>query len=76
MIKLSGFIEVDLFAEEVNTLDHPKVIHFKKLLEEVAEQYKCNLTSFNIDHGTVIFSFDSDELTAEILKILQNDSKS
>ncbi len=71
----SGFIEVDMFPEDVNTLDHPDVIHFKRILLEVAEEYDCFLVSFEIDHGTVTFSFDSDELTAEILKILQNDRK-
>ena len=75
-MKPSGFIEVDLFPEDVNTLHHPDVIHFKKMLLEVAEEYDCFLAFFEIDHGTVTFSFDNDELTAEILKILQNDQKS
>jgi len=72
----SGYIEVDMFPEDVNSLDHPKVIGFKRTLLEVAEEYDCFLVSFEIDHGTATFSFDSDELTAEILTILQNDSKS
>ena len=66
-----GIIEVDLFSEDVNSQDHPEALEFKKLLEEVAENYNCNLLSFDIDHGTVIFSFDNDELTAEILRVLQ-----
>ena len=40
---------------------------------EVAEEYQCNLKSFDIDHGTVLFSFDNDELDAKILKILGED---
>ena len=72
----SGYIEVDMFSEDVNSLDHPKVIRFKRTLLEVAEEYDCFLVSFEIDHGTVVFSFDSDELTAEILTILKNDRKS
>lgn len=75
-MKLSGFIEVDMFPKEVNSLNNPEVIRFKRLLLEVAEEYDCFLVSFEIDHGTVIFSFDSDELTAEILTILQNDRES
>ena len=71
----SGFIEVDLFPEEVDSLDDPEVIRFKNLLEEVAEEYHCSLVSFDIDCGTVIFSFDSDEITAKILTILQNDKQ-
>ncbi len=67
-----GIIEVDMFSEDVNTLDHPKVIELKKLLEEVADEYDCHLLSFDIHHGTVSFSFDSDELTTEILKVLQD----
>ena len=66
-----GIIEVDMFGEEVDDPDHPVAESFKGLLEEVAEQYNCRLTSFGIDHGTVSFSFDSDELTADILDVLQ-----
>ena len=75
-MKSSGFIEIDLFTSNVNSVDHPEVIHFKEILEEVAEEYHCNLVSFDVDHGTVTFSFDSDEVTAEILTILQNYSQS
>ena len=71
MDKSSGHIEIDMFPEEVNTMDHWEVVHFKGILEEVAEENNCNLVSFDIDHGTVIFSFDSDELMANILKILK-----
>jgi hypothetical protein len=66
-----GIIEVDLFSEDVDSLDHPEVVKLRKLLEEVADDYDCDLTSFDIDHGTVSFSFDNDELDAEILRILQ-----
>ena len=66
-----GIIEVDLFPEDVDSLDHPEVVKFRKLLEEVANDYDCSLTSFHIDQGTVSFSFDNDELDAEILRILQ-----
>jgi len=45
------------------------------VLEGVAEEYDCELLSFDIDQGTVTFSFDSDELMAEILRILQNDTQ-
>ncbi|MBL7213099.1 MAG: hypothetical protein ISS61_12045 [Desulfobacteraceae bacterium] len=68
-----GFIEVDLFPEEVDSLDHPYVTSLKEMLEEVALQYHCRLLSLDIDAGTVIFSFDSQELMADILKILKND---
>jgi len=71
-----GFIEVDMFSEDVNSLDHPEVVRFKRILLEVAEDFDCFLVSFEIDHGTVTFSFNSDELTAKILTILQNDRKS
>lgn len=72
----SGFIEVDMFPEDINSLDHPKVMRFKRVLLEVAEEYDCFLVSFEIDHGTVTFAFDNDELTAKILTILQNDHES
>jgi hypothetical protein len=72
----SGSIEIDLFPEDHNSVDHSDVRRFKELLERVAQDYRCLLVSFDIDHGTVSFSFDSDELMADILKILQNDTES
>ena len=68
-----GIIEVDLFSEDVDSLEHPEVVRLKKLLEEVADDYQCHLLSFDIDHGTVSFSFDNEMLTADILKILQEE---
>ena len=65
-----GVIEVDMFPEDVTSLDHPEVVKFRLLLEQVADDHDCNLLSFEIDKGTVSFSFDSDELTADTLKAL------
>ena len=66
-----GTKEVDFFPEEVDSPDHPEAIILRTLLEQVADDYDCELLGFHVDRGTVSFSFDSDELTAEILKILQ-----
>ena len=65
-----GAFEVDLFPEEVNSPDHPYASQFKEILEDLAEEYKCALLSFEVNKGTVTFSFDSDELTAAILQLL------
>jgi hypothetical protein len=70
-----GVIEVDLFPEDVNSADHPEARKFKKLLKDVAKEYGCKLTSFEVEHGTVSFSFDSDVLLAEILRILESKSE-
>ena len=67
----TGFIEVDMFPREIDSEDHPDAVSFKELLEDVADEYNCRLTSFEIDSGTVIFSFDSEELMAEIVNILE-----
>jgi len=75
-VEPAGFIEVDMFPEEINSLDDPQVIDFKRVLLEVAEEYDCFLTSFEIHNGTVTFSFNNDELTSEILTILQHDNES
>ncbi len=74
-MKPSGYIEIDMFSKDVNSLADPQVIHFKHVLLEVAEQYDCFLMTFEINNGTVTFSFNSDKLTAEILTILQHDTK-
>jgi len=71
----NSLIEVDMFSEEVNSLEHPEVLHFRDVLEEVSLEYHCRLTYFDIQKGTVIFAFDSEKLTADILKILQNDGQ-
>jgi len=65
-----GVIEVEMFEEDVDDVEHPIVASFKELLEQVADEYQCRLESFEISNGTVSFSFDNDELEAEILKIL------
>jgi hypothetical protein len=70
-----SLLEVDMFPKEVNSLEHPDVVHFRDVLEDVALEYHCRLIYFDIQNGTVIFSFDSDKLMADILKILQNDGK-
>ncbi len=66
-----GMFEVDLFSEEVNNTDHPQAREFKRVLEAVAADFQCKLLSFDVDHGTVSFVFDSDELNGEILKVLE-----
>ena len=73
MVEKNGFIEVDLFSPEVNSLEHPDIVRFRKLLEEVALEYDCRLIYFEVETGTVAFSFDSDELMANIIKILHED---
>jgi hypothetical protein len=67
-----GMFEVDLFPEEVNSADHPEARKFRKVLEAVARDFQCKLLSFEVDHGTVSFVFDSDKLNAEILKVLES----
>ena len=64
-------IEVDLFSKDVNSLEHPEVVQFKKLLEAVAKDFNCSLRTLTVEGGTVSFSFDNDELTAEILRVLE-----
>jgi hypothetical protein len=68
---MAGVIEVDLFGEDVSSPDHPEVMRFKEVLQNVAEEYHCRLLSFEVEAGTVSFAFDSDELTAKILQLLQ-----
>ena len=46
-----GIIEVDLFSEDVDSLEQPEVVKFRELLEEVADDYQCTLLSFDIDRG-------------------------
>jgi len=70
----SGIIEVDLFSEEVDSEDHPQASQFKEMLEEAAGDHGCELMSFEVNRGTVSFSFNDDVLTAKILNILHEKS--
>ena len=71
MKESSSFFEVEMFSAEVDSPDHPYAAQFREMLENVAEDYRCALISFEVHQGTVAFSFDSDELNAEILDILK-----
>ena len=68
-----GLIEVDMFTRDVNDPNHPVAESFRELLVEVADQYGCSLLSFSVNRGVVSFSFDSEELMADIIKMLQID---
>jgi len=69
----SGIIEVDLFSKDMDDPDHPEVVRFRRLLEDVAADYGCSLVSFSVNQGTVSFGFDDDVLTADILRELEMD---
>jgi hypothetical protein len=73
MSEPTGYIEVDMFSSDVDDESHPEAEAFKQLLEQVASEYGCTLCSFEVRSGTAVFSFDSEELTAEILKLLHRD---
>ena len=66
-----GIFEVDLFTPEVNNISHPEAKKFQLLLKQVAEEYGCQLTFFQVQNGTVMFAFDNDALMADILKLLR-----
>lgn len=68
-----GMIEVDLFADDVDSEDHPEVKKVKTLLEAVAVEFDSKLLAFEVIQGTVAFSFDNDELTAKVLKLLRSE---
>ena len=71
MKESSGCFEVEMFPAEVDSPDHPYAAQFRDMLENVAEEYQCALLSFEVSAATVTFSFDSDEVNAEILEILK-----
>ena len=71
MKESSGFFEVEMFPAEVDSPDHPYAAQFREMLENVAEEHQCALLSFEVDEGTVTFSFDSDEVNAEIIDMLK-----
>ena len=71
MEESAGFFEVDMFPAEVDSPDHPYAAQFKEMLENAAKEYNGELLSFDVHEGTVTFSFDSDELTAKIIEILE-----
>ena len=75
MSEPGGIIEVDLFPSHVDDPDHPEAARFRETLEAVGEEYSCELTYFEVDHGTVSFSFDDERLMAEIIRTLKNEDQ-
>ncbi|MEJ2589063.1 MAG: hypothetical protein P8165_16110 [Deltaproteobacteria bacterium] len=69
-----GAFEVQMFPSHVDSPSHPYADQLKEMLEEVAGEYGCRLLSFGVRKGTVTFSFDSDALNADILRIIQGES--
>jgi hypothetical protein len=69
---MAGVIEVDLFDKDVNREDHPEVLKFKKVLLEVAAGLSTrSFSALRCAKERSRSAFDSDELTAEILNVLQ-----
>jgi hypothetical protein len=66
-----GIIEVDMFSPDVTGTQHPVAESFRDLLTEVAEQFDCNLLTFDVRKGVVSFSFDNEELMADIIRTLR-----
>ncbi|MBW1681391.1 MAG: hypothetical protein JRF59_04405 [Deltaproteobacteria bacterium] len=72
MTELStGYIEVDLLPRDVDSPDHPEVKKFRRILQEIADEYDCSITYFDVHEGTVTFSVDDDAVMAEIIRILE-----
>ncbi len=72
MPHIRGCIEVDMFSQDVDSDGHPVALSFREVLEEVAEEYGCELTHFEVKQGKVSFSFNNDGLMTQILQILQS----
>ena len=76
MNRSTGVFEVDLFPKEVNSTNHPYATQLREILEDVAREHDCNLLSFEVQEGTVSFSFDNDLLTAKIIELLKDTCES
>lgn len=64
-------ITFNLFPEDVDTLDDPKVQEFLSLLENMASAYEAKLRTFAIRKGTVIFSVNNEEMCNDLLDDLE-----
>ncbi len=57
-----------LFPKDTNRLDDPWVKEFRNILERIGATYHSHLTGFAIEHGTVTFNFDNEQVTYDILQ--------
>lgn len=62
-----GMIALNLFSEDVDSLNNPRVQEFKSLLENMADAYKTKLRTFAIHKGKVIFSVNDEEMCDDLL---------
>jgi len=62
-----GMMALNLFSEDVDSLDDPRVQEFKSLLENMANAYKTKLRTFAIHKGKVIFSVNDEEMCNDLL---------
>lgn len=60
-------IALNLFSEDVDSLNNPRVQEFKSLLENMADAYKTKLRTFAIHKGKVIFSVNDEEMCDDLL---------
>ena len=65
--------EVEMFPSDVDSVSHPYADQLRDMLTDVAREYDCRLLSFDVHKGIVSFSFDCDELNADILRIIQGE---
>ena len=57
---------VSLMPPEVNSLKHPRVAKFKRIIKSGCADYDCKLTHFAIKDGTVLIGVTSHELAKDI----------
>jgi hypothetical protein len=58
---MTGFFVIKLFAQEINSLEHPNVQKLKSLVESIGQKFNSKLATFKISHGVVSFKFDKEE---------------
>jgi hypothetical protein len=63
-------VVLSVFPSDVDSLEHPRVVDLRRMIESGCAAYNCEMTSFAIKNGVVLVGLTSDEFAKEMMDVL------
>jgi hypothetical protein len=60
-------IVLSILPADVDSLEHPRVVELRRMIESGCAAYNCEMTSFAIKNGVVIVGLTSDEFANDFM---------